>query len=94
MRFTAFLCLFALITTSAVAFPIKTRDEQASDNANIGKTMLYDMIFGKSKVQKPSSQVSGRPMHVHDKLKVRRHSKPVRNTVHLHQREQPPHATK
>lgn len=93
MRFIAFLCLFVLLATSAIAFPIKTRDEQASDTGNIRKTMLYDMIFGKSKVQKPSSEVSGRPMHVHDKLKVRRHSKPVRNTVHVHRREQPQHVS-
>ena len=88
MRFTALLCLFLLFAASAAAFPIKTRDEKGSDTAKIKDTTLYNIIFGKSKVQKTTTKVSGRPSHVHDKLKVHRHSKPARNSVHVHRREQ------
>lgn len=87
MRFTAFLCLIAVLTASAAAFPIKTRDEQGPDAGNIQKTTLYDMIFGRGNVQKPRNKASGHPVHVHDRMQVGHHKKPSRNRLHIHRRE-------
>lgn len=84
MRFTAFLCLLAVFTASAAAFPIKTREEQRTETDSIQKTTLYDMIFGRGKVQKPSNKASGHPLHVHDGMRVRHQKKPSRNRVHVH----------
>ena len=85
MRFTAFLCLFALLASAGAAFPIKTRDEQGPSVANVEKTTLYDMIFGRSKVQKPTSKASGHPAH--NGIRFHRQRTPTRNTVHVHRRE-------
>ena len=89
MRFIAFLCLFALLAFSSAAFPIKTRNEEGPNTANIQKTTLYDMIFGRDKLQKPTSKFSGQPVHVHDGMHVLPHSKPSRKTLHV-QRRLPP----
>lgn len=87
MRFTAFLCLFAVFavfTASAAAFPIKTREEQGAETDSIQKTTLYDMIFRRNKVQKPSNKSSGHPLHVHDGMRAHHQKKPSHNRVHVH----------
>lgn len=84
MRFTAFLCLFAVFAVSAAAFPIKTREEQGAETDSIQKTTLYDMIFGRNKVQKPSNKPSGHPLHVHDEMRAHHQKKPSHKRVHVH----------
>jgi len=91
MRFTAFLCwfaVFAVFAASGAAFPIKTREEQGAETGSIQKTTLYDMIFARGKVQKPSNKASGHPLHVHDGMRAHHQKKPSRNRVHVHSREQ------
>ena len=87
MRFTAFLCLFAAFAASAAAFPIKTREEQGAQTDSIQKTTLYDMIFGRGKVQKPNNKASGHPLHVHDRMRAQHQKRPLHNKLHVHSPE-------
>jgi hypothetical protein len=84
MRFTAFLCLFAMFAVSAAAFPIKTREEQGAETDSIQKSTLYDMIFGRNKVHKPSNKPSGHPLHLHDGMRAHDQEKPLHKRVHVH----------
>jgi len=95
MRFSAFLCLFTLLAASAVAFPIKTRDEQHPHDGAVPKTTLYNMIFKRAEVQKPSHKASGLPVHVHKGMHAHPQKKPAHYNLHVHRREpaqQPQHA--